>query len=455
MSIFNFLTQLKRKNSLQIPLGNDLPENGGFTGTLPRAVDPLEGMALHEILRGGVHSNASNSLPQSNGQSSMNRLNEVAQEAAPAQSPEPKRFDSELGPPPPVPTLRTEQKPTAPVEEPTPSLYSRTKALGPAPVYDNKDTNGALKSGGRKALDAFLTSGNPLALAFGFLSGATTDKTYDERKDYRKKAASYDAQYERAFTQDKAEADAYFKQQGLRNDNRNYQLNRDKFVTEQSNKTADNARADEQLAHSIVTAASKRQGGKLLEPERLILERIYKQPIGETVPAEIANRLLQLETSQGNVYGVADINSTDPARVLTGPNGLPAKVKKGTPLVQVSVGEAGQNKVVEYESNNPEPSEEDFDDEARLEVAQEWMNKGFFKAPDAKSAAQGLKGVDFFEKQVEAAKKKKFSTAHKNWRQNRSKAENEGRKEATNSKTSSKGSAKIPASEAAKKYNFK
>jgi hypothetical protein len=418
LSIFNFLKQFKRKNSLEIPLGSDLPQNGGITGTLPRAVDPLEGIALHEILRGGV-----------------------AQDPTPAPSTEPKTL-GELGPPPPVPTLKTEE----------PNLYSRTKALGPAPVYEDKDKNGFLKSGGAKALDAFLVSGNPLALAFGFLSGSTVDKTYDERKDYRKKAASYDAQFERAFTQDKAEADAHFKQQGLRNDNRNYQLSLDKFRTEQTNKAADNARADEQLAHSIVVAASKRQGGKLLPQERVVLERIYKQPIGDTVPAEIANRLLQLETPQGNVYGVADINSTGPARVLTGPDGSPAKVKKGTPLVQVSVGEAGQNKVVEYESNNPEPSEEDFDDEARLEVAQEWMNKGFFKAPDAKSAAQGLKGVEFFEKQVQSSKKKKFSAAYKKWKQGRSRAEDEGRKQVTTSRSSS--GARIPASEAAKKYKF-
>lgn len=382
----------------------------------PHAKD--EALALHEILRGGVQS---------------------TQEPASVQTPTPQKTVSDVGTPPPVPTLRTNE----------PDLYSRTKALGAAPVYEDKDKNGFLRSGGAKALDAFLASGNPLALAFGFLSGATADKTYDERKQYRKDAANYDTQYERAFTQDKAEADAHFKQQGLRNDNRNYQLNKDKFEVEKENKVADNTRADEALARNIITSAMKRQGGKLLPQERQVLQRIYKQPIGETVPPEIANRLLQLETPDGNVYGVADINSTEPARVLTGPNGVPAKVKKSQPLVQVSVGEAGKSSVVEYESNNPEPDEEDFDDEAREEVAQEWMNKGYFKAPDAKSAANGLRGVQMFEKQVEAAKKKKFSGAHKKWNTGRRRAEHEGR-----TKASSSSGAKIPASEAAKKYNF-
>jgi hypothetical protein len=219
--------------------------------------------------------------------------------------------------------------------QPDPGLYSRTRALGPAPVFDDKDTNGALHSGLTKGRDAFLKSGNPFAFLFGGLQGATYDKTYDERQDYKKKLGNYDAQYQRAAVQDKAEADTYFKRAEVGQKNRQYQLDVDKFKTEKQNKTEDNSRADEQLARSIVQGAMKRQGGRLMEVERKELERIFKQPIGDSVPPEIATRLLQMETPQGNVYGVTDINSTAPARTITGPDGQPVKVKKNEPLVQI------------------------------------------------------------------------------------------------------------------------
>jgi hypothetical protein len=339
------------------------------------------------------------------------------------------------------------EPPAAPKTQ-EPELYSRTRAVGPAPEFDGKNKNSAVSSGLKKGWDAFLASGNPLALAFGFASGSTVDRAYDERKTHRQGMGRYNERLNSAYMQDKAEAESL----KFRQDVQTSTLNREKFEEQKKNTAADNLRGNETLAHSIVTGAMRREGGKLNSFERAALQRIYPdQVIGESVPAEIASRLLKVDAGDGaSTYQVANINApAAPAQTLRGPDGQPLKAAKAEPLVQILNSETEDAELegeIEVQPIDPVQREAKARKLASERAAQVFGDT-FTKTGEAFfSTGAGKEILDQARKDIIEQDTQRVTTERKKKVLNRRKEVKAGAR--------SGNKARIPASEAAKRYNF-
>lgn len=222
---------------------------------------------------------------------------------------------------------------------------SAASALGPVPRPDLdaagiiKNKNGALKSGVKKGWDAFLSSGNPLAFAFGFGSGATVDKNYDERKRYREALGTWDTQYQRASEVDKAAmlrareiSEAQARDRGA-----NIQV-RGQNQTQAQHDVA-NKQAAQTHAAALVKQAIETQGGNWLPGQREQVEAAAGKSYPTALEAKRDLDRIVTEQEGRNVYASVNKNNpSEPARILTGPNGEPLTGPKGQPLVEFQVG---------------------------------------------------------------------------------------------------------------------
>ncbi len=234
------------------------------------------------------------------------------------------------------------------------------------------DTNGRLKSGLAKGGDAFLRSGNPFAFLFGGLSGATNDRTYDERKDYNKKEANWERQYGTQFEHEKAAAAAAQK-------DRDYRLEATKTAgglltasQEEANRVSTAKRSDEAAGRAMMAQVTGKQGGTWLPGQKEAVERQLGVKMPDKLTPDISNRIEQMLDSNGKrVWGTVNTNEAQPQfKSVLGPNGETARAPEPSPLVTINdtTGDAKAEGDATIRPKSPQQIETEATDAAIKEI---------------------------------------------------------------------------------------